>query len=346
VRKQCVLWRTLCQRRQAWGNGWRYTAGGRRNPAVLGHTSGRFAVNTDWIWIAATLFASAAQVGRNAVQRSLTDTLGTLGATQVRFLFGMPFALVFLAIVKSFSDAPLPGVNAGFLAFVIGGALAQIAGTALMLSAMRTRAFVVVTAWTKTEPVQVAVFGMAVLGDPFTPLGALAIIVATVGVVLLSVRPGAIGGWRAAGGMAALLGVVSGACFALASVAFRGAMLELPQGPFVLLSTWTLTWSLCIQAGLLALWMLLCRRDLLAKCLAAWRTSLVGGLLGAAASQGWFLGFALTSAANVRTLGLMEVLFAQIVSYRVFAQAVTGREAAGIALIVAGVAVLLWTAAG
>src|SRR5690606_6099557 len=186
----------------------------------------------------------------------------------------------------------------------------------------------------------------AVLGDPFTPLGALAIIVATVGVVLLSVRPGAIGGWRAAGGMAALLGVVSGACFALASVAFRGAMLELPQGPFVLLSTWTLTWSLCIQAGLLALWMLLCRRDLLAKCLAAWRTSLVGGLLGAAASQGWFLGFALTSAANVRTLGLMEVLFAQIVSYRVFAQAVTGREAAGIALIVAGVAVLLWTAAG
>ena len=178
-----------------------------------------------WIWIPATLFAAAAQAGRNAVQRSLTEKLGTLGATQVRFLFGMPFALVFLAVAGAFSSARLPGVNASFLLFVAGGAFAQIAATALMLAAMRMRAFVVVTAWTKTEPVQVAVFGMAVLGDPFTPGGALAVLLATVGVVLLSVRRGALGGAGGLGGRAALLGLVSGACFALASVAFRGAIL-------------------------------------------------------------------------------------------------------------------------
>jgi drug/metabolite transporter (DMT)-like permease len=68
---------------------------------------------------------------------------------------------------------------------------------------------------------------------------------------------------------------------------------------------------------------------------------LFAGFMGAFASQFWFLGFSLTSAANVRTLGLVEVLFAQIVSRRVFSQAATQRELAGIALIVAGVAVLL-----
>jgi drug/metabolite transporter (DMT)-like permease len=64
-------------------------------------------------------------------------------------------------------------------------------------------------------------------------------------------------------------------------------------------------------------------------------------LLGALASQFWFIGFALTSAANVRTLALVEVPFAYGVSYAVFGQAPSGREVAGMALIVIGVALLL-----
>jgi multidrug transporter EmrE-like cation transporter len=43
----------------------------------------------------------------------------------------------------------------------------------------------------------------------------------------------------------------------------------------------------------------------------------------------------------VRTLALVEVLFAQGISRFVFKQAITGRERLGIALIVAGVALLL-----
>src|SRR5690606_34451272 len=142
-----------------------------------------------WIWIPATLAAAAAQAGRNAVQRSLTATLGTLGATQVRFLFGFPFALLFLAIVYAADGGPLPGIHSEFLPFVVGGAVAQIAATALMLAAMRERSFVVVTAWTKTEPIQVALFGFAVLGDPLSITGVAAIVIATLGVVLMSGNP-------------------------------------------------------------------------------------------------------------------------------------------------------------
>jgi len=292
-----------------------------------------------WIWIPATLAAAAAQAGRNAVQRSLTATLGTLGATQVRFLFGFPFALLFLAIVYAADGGPLPGIHSEFLSFVVGGAVAQIAATALMLAAMRERSFVVVTAWTKTEPIQVALFGFAVLGDPLSITGVAAIVIATLGVVLMSGNPASATGRGSL--RPALLGLVSGACFALSAIGFRGAILTLDSGGFVLQATWTLAWSLGIQTLILVIWMVLFNRALLIACMAAWRASIWGGLLGASASQGWFIGFALTAAANVRTLGLVEVLFAQILSRRVFSHATSRRELLGIVLIIIGVAALL-----
>lgn len=292
-----------------------------------------------WIWIPATLVAAAAQAGRNAVQRSLTATLGTLGATQVRFLFGFPFALLFLFVVATIDGGRLPGINAEFLLFVLGGAVAQITATALMLAAMRERSFVVVTAWTKTEPLQVALFGFAVLGDPLSVMGVVAVIVATLGVILMSGSPASAAGNGSL--RPAMMGLVSGAFFALSAIGFRGAILALDHGGFFLQSTWTLAWSLGVQTFILVAWMAFFKRALLVACLAAWRASILGGFLGACASQGWFLGFALTAAANVRTLGLVEVLFAQILSRRVFSHRSSRRELLGIALIVVGVGVLL-----
>jgi hypothetical protein len=60
------------------------------------------------LWAVFTLIAAAAQTARNAMQRELTATLGTVGATHVRFLFGFPFALVFLAGVMFATGYGLP----------------------------------------------------------------------------------------------------------------------------------------------------------------------------------------------------------------------------------------------
>ena len=72
-----------------------------------------------------------------------------------------------------------------------------------------------------------------------------------------------------------------------------------------------------------------------------WRPSVFAGFMGAVASEFWFLAFALTSVANVRTLALVEVIFAQAISYFVFRQKTSPREAFGMSMIVAGVALLL-----
>ena len=291
------------------------------------------------LWIACTLVAAAAQAARNALQSGLTASLGTLGATQVRFLFGFPFALLFLALAAAATQSAPPAPNARFLAFTSGGALVQVLGTALLLAAMHRRSFSVATALSKTEAVQIALFGLLILGDRLTPLRTLAIAIATLGVALAAVKPGQ--PWTAASWRPAWLGIASGSCFALAAVGFRGGILALQTGDFWLRASTTLAWSLGLQALLLGVWMALVARAALIGSFKLWRQSLLAGFLGALASQFWFLGFALTAAANVRTLGLIEVLFAHAVGRRMFRQRISRREALGMALVVGGVGLLL-----
>lgn len=290
-------------------------------------------------WIFATLVAAGAQTARNAMQSSLTATLGTLGATQVRFVYGLPFAAAFLALAAVFSGDAIPGPTTSFLAFTVGAAVAQIGGTALLLKAMRERSFSVATTFNKTEAVQVAILGVMVLGEHLTLAAAAAIVVTTAGVVLVAAKPGFRFG--ASGVRPVLYGIGSGGCFAIASVGFRGGILELGDGVYYLRATTTLVWALVCQALLLGAWMALFARRALLGSFVSWRQSLVAGFFGALASQFWFLGFSLTAAANVKTLGLVEVLFAQVVAHRVFAQRATARELGGMGLVVAGVALLL-----
>jgi drug/metabolite transporter (DMT)-like permease len=276
---------------------------------------------------------------RNAQQKELTSTLGTVGATHVRFLFGLPFGLVFLALVLLATGQGLPALNGRMLAWSVAAALAQIAATALLLAAMRDRSFVVTTAYAKTEPVQVAVFGLAFLGDRLSPGLALAILIATTGVLIMSwPRSTAEEAftWRPA-----LLGIASGALFAIAAIGFRGGIRALDTPSFVMGATVTLALGLSIQTALLSAYLYLFDRKTLMAIFRLWRPSLFAGFTGAFASQMWFLAFALETAAKVRTLALIEILFAQVLSRNLFKQTLASREAAGIALIVVGVIILL-----
>jgi drug/metabolite transporter (DMT)-like permease len=291
------------------------------------------------LWIPFTLIAAAAQTARNAMQSGLTASLGTLGATQVRFLYGFPFALVFLAAAAAFEGLGAPAATPRFLSFTAGGAVVQVLATALLLAAMKRGSFSVATALSKTEAVQIAAFGLLIMGEHLTVLRASAIVIATIGVALTALKPGE--RWTAETLRPALLGIASGGCFALAAVGFRGGVLALPEGGYWLRAATTLVWSLGLQSLMLGLWMLAFAREALIGSIRLWRQSVLAGFLGALASQFWFLGFSLTAAANVRTLGLVEVLFANLVGWRVFRQRPTQRQLVGMTLIVLGVGLLL-----
>ncbi|WP_322515318.1 EamA family transporter [Rhodopseudomonas palustris] len=296
-------------------------------------------LSTASLWIPFALVAALGQVARNAMQRSLTGPLGTWGATNIRFLFGFPFSILFLGVVVAATGDALPWPGLDFWPWLLLGALSQIAATGLMLAAMNERSFVVTTAYLKTEAIQTAIFGFVFLGDHLTVLKVGAILIATFGVVITALRPGS------ARNLASLrptaLGLAAAAGFALSAVGFRGAIIVVPSVSFVTAATFTLVFALGVQTLVLTIYLLARAPQVLRDILHLWKPSMLAGFVGAAASQFWFLAFALTAAANVRTLALVEVLFAQAVAYYSFKQPMSVRELGGIVLIVLGVALLV-----
>jgi drug/metabolite transporter (DMT)-like permease len=315
-----------------------------------------------WLWIVFTVAGSAAQTARTAMQRELIDVLGTIGATHVRFLFGLPFGLLFLALVALLIPDPLPPITAPALTWIAGGAVSQIAATALMLAAMRERSFVVATALVKIEPVWIALAGAVFLSDPLTPAVLAAILVATLGVLLTSwprryleadsrsrsehdrsllERSGSGHGGRAPSAGSAVLGLAAGALFGFAAIGYRGGIGALGGTSFVAAATLALAIALTLQTALLTSYLALRDPGTLRAIARAWRPSLFAGFMGALASLFWFLAFALQSAALVRTVALIEILFALFVSRGIFQQRLGAREGVGLLLLVAGVAAVL-----
>jgi len=291
------------------------------------------------LWIPFTIVAAFGQVARNAMQRSLTGPLGTWGATNIRFLFGLPFSVLFFAAAVLATGDHIPWPTASFWPWLALGALSQIVGTGLMLLAMNDRSFVVTTAYMKTEAIQTAIFGFIFLGDHLTATKVIAIVIATVGVVVTALRPGGNKGY--ADLRPTVLGLGSAAVFALSAVGFRGAIITVPGVSFVTAASYTLVFGLFVQTLVLTIYLLARAPDVLRKILGLWKPSIFAGFMGAFASQFWFLAFALTAAANVRTLALIEVLFAQGVAYFSLKQPFSTRELLGIVLIVIGVALLV-----
>ena len=292
------------------------------------------------LWIPVTLAAAIAQTGRNAAQRGLTERLGTLGATNVRFLFGLPFACAFLALALWLTGATLPALTPRALTFTALGAAAQIAATALMLQAMRSQGFGIVTAWLKIEPVLVALTGWAVLGEALTLPMLVAIAVSIAGVLVMTLKPGQGRAMLSDLGPAAL-GLSAGLAFGLSAIGFRGAITALPDGSFLIRALTILALTLALQTLALGLYLAVRDRPALTGSARALVPSLAAGFLGALASAGWFTGFALTSAANVRTLALVEVVLALLLARFAFGQKASPRQLAGIAILLLGVFLLL-----
>ena len=231
---------------------------------------------TPWLWAVFTVIAAFAQTFRNAMQRELTASLGTVGATHVRFLFGLPFVLIFLIGELIATGAALPKPGLIFWPWVIDGACAQVAATALMLAAMGERSFVVTIAYTKTEPIQVAVFGLVFLGDVLTLPMMIAILIATAGVVIMSTKPGGMVG----GVKPTLIGLASGGMFALSAIGFRGGILSLDSTNYIAAATFTLAVGIAMQAVLLSLYLAVRSPSVMLSIVRAWKPSLLAGLAG------------------------------------------------------------------
>lgn len=295
------------------------------------------------LWIPLTVAAAFLQNIRSALQKHLKGDLGTAGATFVRFAYGFPLAIAYVAGLALLSGQPLPRPDAAFALYVVVGGIAQIVATALLVSLFSLRNFAVGTTYSKTETVQTALFGIVILGERPSPGALLGIVIGLIGVMVISVAKGATarGVWLAWTSRPALIGLASGAAFGIAAVSYRAASLSLAAGGVFLRAGFTLACVTVLQTAIMALYIRIREPGQLSRVAAAWRTAIWVGVAGVAASIGWFTAMTLENAAYVRALGQIELVFTVIASVVIFREHASRTEAAGIALVIAGILVLI-----
>lgn len=292
------------------------------------------------LWIPITVAAAFLQNARSALQKHLRSRLDTVGATYVRFVYAVPFALVWVATLLVIGGHPLPLPDSTFLIFAGIAGLSQILATLFLVALFSMRTFAAGTAYSKTETVQAAIIGLLILGDPLS-VGALAgIVISLVGVLVLSVARAA-AGVREFSGRAIPIGLASGALFALTAVSVRAASLSLGGDGYLMQAAFTLLIVTTWQTVIMTAWLVARQRQVLAEAFRSWRVSGLVGLTGMLASACWFTAMTIENAAYVRALGQVELVFTFVASLVIFRERTSIAEFTGILAIVAGILVLV-----
>ncbi|TDJ14428.1 MAG: EamA/RhaT family transporter [Gammaproteobacteria bacterium] len=300
-----------------------------------------------WIWIPITLFAVVMQTVRTAGQKQLTAHLDPIAVTLVRFLFGLPFAAVYLACVAAWSDASLPPLNGTFVVYTALGGVAQIIATVLLIHLFSLRNFAVGTTSARTEAFLTAFIGALFFGEWISIQGWVAIVISVAGVVVLTIARSHVDSGSVLGRLwnrAAAIGLASGLGFALASLSIRKASLSFGIDDFLLSAGMTLVLMVILQTFIMVVYVAVRSPTQFAIIARQWRVSLFVGLTSALGSIGWFTAMTVERAAYVKALGQVEFLFALVISTLFFRERTTRVELMGMTLVAGGVVILLLAA--
>ena len=295
-------------------------------------------------WIPITLAAAFFQNLRSALQRHLKGVLSTTGATFSRFAYAAPLALLYVAALAAPTGQDLPSPNPPFVAYAVVGGLAQITATALLLYSFSFRNFAVGTAYSKTETVQTAIFGIVILGDPLGLGAAAAIVISLIGVMAISVartRMSLVGLLTSLAEKPALIGIASGAFFGLSAISYRGASLSLGDHGFLIRAAYTLACVTVFQTLVMAVYMRLREPGQVTAVFRAWRVAAWAGVSGMIASACWFTAMTIQNAAYVRALGQIELVFTFAAAVFFFRERPNRTEVVGILLVIGGILLLL-----
>ncbi len=286
-------------------------------------------------WFLLTLCGAFLQNLRSLLQRKVTDSLSINGASFVRFLFAIPFAV----LLCMFSVDTFTGISDGFLFYVVLGGVAQIVGTSCLISAVVQGNFSVGTTLSKTEAAQAALFGLVVLGDNVSLSVALGITVSLLGVISLSSNATEM--LSRVSRRTLILGLISGSGFAIAAVCFRGASLSLDGGTFFERAAITVLSAVTLQSIIMGAYLIVREPGEIGKVFDHWKISSAIGGIGMFASLCWFSAMTLNSAAIVRAVGQVELLFTLVTTIFWFKEKIRLSQVVGMFLIIGGIWLLV-----
>ena len=140
-------------------------------------------------WVIFTILAAFFQYLRTSLQKRLNKNLSLVASAYVRFAFALPFALiVFLLNFRSLDIVQIILDQNNFIYYTFLGAIFQVIFTLLLLYLFKFSNFVVGTSLSKTEVIQIAIFEYIILKDKLNLFGIIGIIVATIGVIVITIK--------------------------------------------------------------------------------------------------------------------------------------------------------------
>ena len=287
-----------------------------------------------FLWIPSTIAASFLQVARNALQRGLLPKSGPWAATLVRFLFGLPFAALFALAAKALTPGAATHFTPLFWWGTISGAISQVLATACLLVAMRRAGFAVGVSMQQSALPLAAILGLFVFHDQLHAIAWVGVGITTCALVVLTWPRDAGGPQPVSGGA---FGLLSGLTFGYSLNAYRQAAVQLDPHHAVFAAVTTVCITQAMQTAGLTLILAILDRAALRAVFAAWRQSLAAGLCGAMASSCWLTALALTPAAPVRALGVIEAPVAALAGRRMFRERLTSVQLIAGAMAAAGV---------
>jgi len=290
-------------------------------------------------WIVFTLMAAFMQSIRTAGQKKLAIFLSPMATTLVRYLFGVPIAIVYLFIVMDGNiKAPLPYFLSlpEFYLYASLASIAQILATFFLVKAMALRNFAVATIFSKTEVIQTAIFGVIFFSAFLTWYAWLAVMLAVLGIVVLSAP--ARGTQIEAQGI--VYGLLSGVCFAFTALWLRQASISLSFS-FIQNAAVTLAYTVVLQTIMCSIYIAL--REITQFVLIRQQLPLAVfvGTTSALGSIGWYTAMTYENAALVMSLGQVEILFSVLITHFLFREKISSKEYFGLAAIASSVLILL-----
>lgn len=304
-------------------------------------------------WLALAIAAACLQLLRNAQSRELVGRVSPELTAWARFALGLPFSALLVGILVAREGAP--ATPPAFYAWCLGTALTQLAGNVALVAAFRRASFARSIALYKLDVVLGAAIGVALFGEFPSALGWTGIVVSSVGVLLLNTARE-----DAAGGLRTLRGVLhdairldTGAWLALASAALLGfTSFLLKEGALVFelanpgdgrfaAAAHTLFHTTWMQVLVLSLAIRLRRPGELARVPALWRPMLGIGATSFAGSLCWYWAYTLALVAYVRAVGQVELVLSVAVSLWLFGERAVLRQIPGVAVVTAGIALVL-----
>ena len=295
------------------------------------------------LWIPITIGAAIAQTLRFMLQKRLRGmALSTAGATFARFIYSSPLVAVIAVTYAMGTGQGLPELPSAFWPYALAGGASQILATMCVVALFSHRNFAIGITFKKTEVLLSAFFGFLILGDTFTLLTIIAMLIGLVGVLLLSDPPGGVGRWhQRVFNRATALGLGAGVLFGISGNGYRGASLSLGDGDVFYRAIITLAIVTALQTIAMALWLAWRQRGEIGRVIASWRVAGLVGITSMIGSICWFTAFTLQNAAYVNAVGQIELLFSLMIGAFVFGEKIGAREWQGLLLLTFSIVMLV-----